>query len=153
MRRQLQCVWPFGFDLQRRIENRLDPVRTIRRFASAPRGDFPQTLQPLCSETLSPQADGLAIALQCGCHSRVRFPTGHGHYNAAPQRDLLRSAHRCQPLPDLILLILRKRKRRRPTRHASLSTHKDCMSGYLLDTTLGVSERPSNELEVLARID
>jgi hypothetical protein len=107
--------------LQGRIENRLDAVRTIPRFASASGSDFPQALQPLCHETLSPQPDCLAIDLQCGCNSRFRFPTGHGQHNAASQRDLLRCAHRCQPLPDLILLILRKRKRRRRTRHTSLS--------------------------------
>src|SRR6266498_4724987 len=75
--------------LQGRINNRLDPLRTIGRFASAPRSDLPQTLQSLLRKALSPQADRLAINPQFRPNRCFGFALRRSQHNAASQRDLL----------------------------------------------------------------
>src|SRR5271167_4405427 len=126
--------------LQSRIENRLDALRSIGRFAAAPGSDFPHAFQPFFREALPPQADCLAVDLQSGRNACLGFSAGRGQHDPASQRDLLRRTHGCQPLFDLNLLILRKRQYNRRTRHAPLFGICGYMSSYLLDTTLAVSQ-------------
>src|SRR5438132_1524212 len=45
---------PLGLGLQGGLENRLNPVRAVSRFASASGSDLPQARQPCLRETLPP---------------------------------------------------------------------------------------------------
>ena len=64
-----------------------------------------------------PESNRLAIDFQCGGDLSFGCAAGRNQHDAAPQRHLLRRSQRCQPLFDLLLLILRNGKRRGRSRH------------------------------------
>src|SRR5438309_9070749 len=114
MRRQLQCVWPCGFDC--RVASRTALMRSGPYHALRPRPGAISHRLFSPSATKRSRHSRTVLRLICSADA-----TAASDSPPATASTLLRCAHRCQPLPDLILLILRKRKRRRRTRHTSLS--------------------------------
>jgi hypothetical protein len=92
----------FGLGLQGCIHNGSDLVRVVVRFASAPRGNLPYSVQALFEEALAPQDDGLAVDGQLPSDGYVGLPVRSGQHDSAAQGDLLRGAVGRRPLLDLL---------------------------------------------------
>src|ERR1035441_8463716 len=108
---------PFGLRLQGCVDDRLDALRAVGRFASAAGCDLPQPLQALSGKPVPPQSNRLAVDLQQGGDAGFAFTTGGSQHNPASQRHLLRCSKRRQPALDLLLLLLRNGQRRTRSRH------------------------------------
>src|SRR6266496_4020247 len=79
-----------GLAAQRGIHNRLNLLRSISWFATAPGSYFPQAVQPFPLKARPPEHYRLAINLQ-SCRDLIGgLPFGSGQRDTAPQGNLLR---------------------------------------------------------------
>src|SRR5215471_6631097 len=95
-----------GFGLQSGIDDLLNFLCPIARFAAASWGDLPETLRAALGKAGAPQGDGRTTHREALRNGVVGLAFGCGQHNLATQGDLARGAESSVPLLQLLSLSL-----------------------------------------------
>src|SRR6516165_1732253 len=95
-----------GLGLQSGIDDLLNFLCPIARFAAASRGDLPETLRAALGKAGAPQGDGRTTHREALRNGVVGLPFGCGQHNLATQGDLAGGAESSVPLLQLSSLSL-----------------------------------------------